>query len=478
MFKFISIKFFLYKIPICFRLNLYKTPTCFRHFIKKQLYFKQMKRNITKTLINWKKHPLRTPLIIRGARQVGKTYVIESFGKEEFQNSLTINFESSPQYFLCFETMDPVAIVSQIELISKRKIIPGKTLLFLDEIQQCPRALQSLRYFKEKLPELHVIAAGSLLEFAINDDNFSFPVGRVQFAKLFPLSFEEYLEASGDASLKEALYSFTIDSPPTSAIHNHLLSRVKDYFVIGGMPVSLLTHLKTHSLLETRYAQKSLWEAYESDFGKYANKSQHRHLRKIFTEIPRLIGDHIKYSRIDPSLPNPTREMKHAIELLRLAGLLHPIIATSAGSLPLLVGIRENIFKLLFLDIGLVNQIMDVDPLFPNIMTGPLAEQFVGQELIATADPLLDLKLFFWTREQGTAEVDYLFPFQGAVYPIEVKAGKSGKLKSLYLFLKEKKASFGIKISIDPLEWNNEVLSVPFYLTSHISRLLTGIKQS
>lgn len=436
-----------------------------------------MHRNFKKLLLRWKDHPLRTPLIVRGARQVGKTYVIQSFGKDEFKNLLTINFEASPIYQNCFESMDPLTILGEVELIYRQKIIPGETLLFLDEIQQCPKALQSLRYFKEKMPHLHLISAGSLLEFAIRDEDFSFPVGRVQFARLYPLSFEEYLEASGDSELKDLLYTLDSSSPPSLSIHQLLMQRITEYFIIGGMPASILAYLKTRSYLEVKYVQKALWEAFESDFGKYAKKSQHRHLKTIFEHVPRLLGDHVKYSRIDPELPNPARDMKQAIELLRLAGLLHPISATSAGSLPLLASLKETIFKLLFLDIGLVQQVMNIDPQNPGLMTGSLAEQFVGQEFFATSDPQLDPRLFFWTRENSSAEVDYLFPHQGIVYPVEVKAGKAGKLKSLHLFVKEKKVPFGIKISQEPLGWNKEVLSVPFYLTSHLARLIDAAKK-
>lgn len=272
--------------------------------------------------------------------------------------------------------------------------------------------------------------------------------------------------------LKETVSSYDWLSIPPEAVHNHLLTRVKEYFIIGGMPIAVLAFLKTKSYLEVKYVQKALWDAFEADFGKYAKKSQHRHLKKIFEEVPRLLGDHIKYSRIDPELPNPAREMKQAFELLKLAGLLHPIYATSAGMLPLISGLKETIFKLIFLDIGLVDQVMNIDPQNPGLMTGPLADQFVGQELFACTDPFLDTRLFFWTRDSGSAEVDYLIPHKGIVYPNEVKAGKSGKLKSLHLFLKEKKTPFGIKISQEPLKRNTDILSVPFYLTSHIHRLI------
>lgn len=436
-----------------------------------------MQRNFKNILIEWKQHPLRLPLIIRGARQVGKTFVVLAFGKEEFTNVVNVNFESMPIYQACFETMNPISIVSQIELISKQKIIPGKTLLFFDEIQQYPRALKSLRYFKELMPDLHLIAAGSLLEFVIQDEEFSFPVGRVQFARLYPLSFEEYLLANGDATLKDTLYTFDLESTPPAALHHYLLERVKEYFIVGGMPAAILTFLKTQSLLEVKYVLQALQGSFEADFGKYAKKSQHRHLKKVFEETPRLLGDHVKYSRIDPEIPNPARDIKQAIELLRLAGLVHVLSATSGGALPFLATLKESVFKLLFLDIGLAQQAMDVDPQFPGLMSGPLAEQFVGQEFLATSDPRLDHRLFFWVRERGSAEVDYLISHKGAVYPVEVKAGKSGKLKSLYRFMEEKRSSFGIKISQEPLGWDQNILSVPFYLTSHLPRLIEAINK-
>lgn len=431
-----------------------------------------MKRNIYKILKTWKDHPLRMPLILRGARQVGKTYAVEFFGKEEFDSVVTINFELESAYKECFENVDFSGILKSIELLSRKKIIPGKVLLFLDEIQACPKALQSLRYFKEKVPGLHVIAAGSLLEFAMQEEEFSFPVGRVQFARLYPLSFTEFLEAIGEDVLCAELESFSKDSPPTSAVHQYLLQKVREYFVVGGMPSAVTAFVKMGSFLEVKYVQKAIWDAYENDFGKYAPKAQHRHLQKIFGAVPRLIGNHVKYSKIDPELPNPARDMKRALELLKLAGLVHPVLATSAGDVPLMSGLKENIHKLVFLDIGLVEQAMDIDPQHQGLMTGALAEQFVGEELIASADPLLGTTLFFWNRDGGSAEVDYLITLKNSIIPIEVKAGKEGKLKSLYLFLQEKKVPFGVRISEGPLSLKNNILTIPFYLISQLQRLI------
>ena len=406
-----------------------------------------------------------------------KTFIIEMFGREEFKNCVVINFESSSIYKQCFETFDPRSILNQIELLTNQKITPGETLLFLDEIQQCPKALQSLQFFKEQLSDLHLIAAGSLLEFAIRDADFSFPVGRVQFAKLYPLSFEEFLIGLGDSSLQASLASFDIANPPPPAIHTHLLQKVKNYFIIGGMPASVIAFSKTHSYLEVKYAQKALRDTYEADFGKYANKTQHRHLKKIFEEAPKLIGDHVKYSRIDPELHNPARSMKAAIELLNLAGLVHPINSTSAEGLPLIATEKQHVFKLVFLDIGLLEQAMNVDPQNSDLTTGALAEQFVGQELLATSDPLLEERLFFWTRDKpsSSAEVDYVIAYKGHIFPVEVKAGKTGKLRSLNVFISEKKSLFGIKISQDAMKWERNILSLPFYMVAHLPRLIDTI---
>jgi len=431
-----------------------------------------MERAFSQVLLRWKKDPLRTPLIVRGARQVGKTYIIQAFGEGEFSHLVTINFEASPLYKACFETMDPVEIIRQLELLSKQPIRPEETLLFLDEIQQCPQALQALRYFKEKLPQLHVIAAGSLLEFSLKMENFSFPVGRVQFARLYPMSFEEFLLAKGEQTLVKTLPSFSWKTPPPAPIHLKLLELVKEYFQCGGMPAAVQTYIQTTSTLETLYVQRSLWESFAADFGKYASQAQHRHLRKIFEEVPRLVGDIVKYNRIDPELSNPAREIKHALESLKLAGLVHPIIATSGGSLPLQMGAKDHLFKLLFLDIGLVHQTMETVSSTPHLLNGPLAEQFVGQEIMAYTDPRLEEKLYFWMREKGDAEVDYLISHQNRVIPIEVKSGKTGKLKSLHVFLEEKKTPFGLKISQENLARHQRILSVPFYLIGHLHRLL------
>jgi predicted AAA+ superfamily ATPase len=190
------------------------------------------------------------PLLLRGARQVGKSYIIEKFGKEEFESYVMLNFEQHPEYQQCFESLDPIKIINAIELITDRTIQAGKTLLFLDEIQECPKAIMALRYFKEQMPELHVIGAGSLLEFALNDEEFRMPVGRVEFMYLRPLSFGEYLLAKGHTKMKDYLKALHIGDVIEEAVHNRLLSLVREYLSLGGMPAVIAEYLASKKLLQ------------------------------------------------------------------------------------------------------------------------------------------------------------------------------------------------------------------------------------
>jgi len=207
-----------------------------------------MKRKIEEQLINWINQHGRLPLIIRGARQTGKSYLIEQLGKEHFDNYVVINFEQYPKYASCFATLDVVQIITAISLISQQKITPGKTLLFLDEIQECPKAIMALRYFKEQMPELHVIAAGSLLEFALEQENFRMPVGRVQYLYLRPMSFEEFLLAGNYKQLLEYLSTISLDATVPTIVHEELLRLVKTYLLLGGMPTVLFSYFNEHNL--------------------------------------------------------------------------------------------------------------------------------------------------------------------------------------------------------------------------------------
>ncbi len=419
-----------------------------------------MDRFIQKNLNNWKSGRLRYPLLIRGARQVGKTYIIDKFGKEAFESFEKVNFEAQSEAIAFFESLDPFEILQRLQTWTKRTITPGKTLLFLDEIQTCPKAIQALRYFKEKMPELHVIGAGSLLEFTLIQGKFSFPVGRVQFAYMQPLSFKEFCNGLG----------YQLD------LHDEAIRRVKEYFLVGGMPAAVEHYKNSHSLLECSRIQDILLATFRADFGKYATETEQKYLKIAFDGIPTLVGQQIKYSKIDPEIKS--RELKTAIDQLEWAGLVHPIHATSASEIPLKVQVKKTKVKPLFLDIGLLQRSLEVDPEqvwekdLIEVNAGALAEQFVGQELLAYRDAFRDEKLYFWEREKGDAEVDYITTIENRIIPIEVKAGKYGRLRSLHQFMHEKKSPLGVCISQNPFSFENRILFIPFYQIKDLPSLI------
>lgn len=441
-----------------------------------------MYRELEKELILWKAQPDRYPLILRGARQVGKSYLVETFGKNNFQNCVVVNFEFQPQLKDCFQTLDPSEIINKLQLLLGVQIQDDKTLLFLDEIQECPRAISALRYFKEKRPRLPVISAGSLLEFALKSPDFRMPVGRVRFLYLEPMSFSEYLVAAGQQQLRQFLSEVKLTDSIAEAIHEKLMELLRGYFIVGGMPAVLKEYLSGNDLLGCQKIQAAILQTYRSDFGKYSGISQQQYLQKVFDMTPRLVGQRIKYSTLDPEYRS--RDLKNAVKLLTLSGLVKPIYLTRASGLPLGAQINEMKFKLNFLDIGLVQNScglqgrLSVEKDIMQINAGQLAEQFIGQELIAYSDKYRPGQLYFWMREEknSMAEVDYVINIGSEIFPVEVKSGKEGKLKSLRMFIENKKSKFGIRFSQDKLSYFDKILTVPLYLAEQLPRLAEGVK--
>lgn len=440
-----------------------------------------MDRALEKDLLQWKSNPNRFPLLLRGARQVGKTYLIEKFGRSAFSSLASVNFEAQPEAIACFDSLDPEEILMRLQLILKQSIQPGHTLLFLDEIQVCPKAIIALRYFKEKLPTLHVIGAGSLLEFALTEGKFSFPVGRIQFMYLKPLSFQEFVQARGKIALLEELSQCSLKSPPSSETHQMMIKLVKEYFLVGGMPAAVSFFCQNLFLQAATEIHRILLSTYRADFSKYATPAEQKYLVALFDGIFSMIGQQFKYSKIDPDMRS--RDLKKALEHLEWAGLIEPIYASSGAGIPLSAQIKRTHFKLCFLDIGLVHHALNIDPELVmskdlvHINRGALAEQFVGQELLACADPHQEGQLFYWQRDKkgSEAEVDYLLAIAHYIIPIEVKAGPYGRLKSLHQFMDEKKTPIGIHISQNPLSLENGILSVPFYLINKLARLVKDL---
>ncbi len=364
-----------------------------------------MKRDIDNILKEWKNEVHRYPLLVRGARQVGKSYSIVNFGENEFESIVIVNFEQRPQFITCFDTLEPKRIIETLSVLSKKDIVPGKTLLFLDEIQECPNAINALRYFYEQMPELHIIGAGSLLESVISQENFRMPVGRIQYLFMKPLSFLEFLDAIGENRSRDIIEKSSWDNLPSSSIHNHLISLVKKYSIIGGMPAVVSEYASSGNLENCFRIQTIIIQTYRDDFGKYASKLKHKYLEKIFFAVPKMVGRKFKYSQVDSNLQS--RDLKEAIELLEKAGVIHRIRKTSGEGLPLEANASERNFKTAFLDIGLMQNICGLgssfllapDQDFIKINEGAIAEQFVAQELLAYRDYFQVPSLYYWARE-------------------------------------------------------------------------------
>ncbi|HNA62396.1 MAG TPA: AAA family ATPase [Rhabdochlamydiaceae bacterium] len=435
-----------------------------------------MRRLIEDDLFAWKNKPDRKPLIVRGSRQVGKTFIIEKFGKDNFESVVTVNFEELREARKAFDgDLSPQLILRDLSTRLNRPIIPGQTLLFLDEIQACPNALISLRFFKEQLPELHLIAAGSLLEFIMEDKQFSFPVGRVEYLYMRPLSFSEFLEAKGERNALAWIREATVATPIGGATHESLIRSVQEYFIVGGMPEAVISFLQHRQFLPIDQIHQALLTTYENDFGKYPRSAKQKFMHLLFEAAPRLVGEHFKYAKIQPHAQS--RDYLEALEVLSRTGLIHQVFGNSASGIPLEVQKNEKRFKLLFLDIGLLPQstplvVMDTNDL-TVVNRGVLAEQFVGQELIAHTQSYKPAQLYYWEREKkgAEAEIDYVVEVNAQLIPIEVKAGRAGRLKSLKQFMTEKGCHCGVRISQAPLTFENNILSIPFYMIQEIPRL-------
>lgn len=392
-----------------------------------------MKRHAENKLLDWKDSPRRKPLIIRGARQVGKTWLVENFLAGHFDRAVKIDLEKRRDLHGIFEgNLDPKKILSLLELASE-KIIPGKTLLFLDEIQTCPRAITALRYFYEELPELHLIAAGSLLEFAF--DKSSVPVGRIQYLNISPMTFQEYLLALNKVPMAERIAHHPATVPPEA--HSLILEELKTYFFTGGMPECVKHWRDTGSLKTVAEIQDEILASFRDDFSKYTPSVDPNCLNSVLLNVARGIGEQLKYTRLDQDFSGVTN--RKAFDALDKARIIHRIPACNPAGLPLGASANPRKFKAAFLDIGLMQRLCSIpatdilqESELLNLYRGKLAEQFAAQEMASGGD------LFYWSREKknSQAEIDLLSVQNGKIYPVEVKAGSTGSLRSLHLMLK------------------------------------------
>jgi len=431
-----------------------------------------MKRYFESYLEEWKNRKSRKPLIVRGARQIGKTFTIEEFGKKNFTDVIKVNFEEKPDFKEFFKTNDIESILTNLTAYLGVSAKDGETLIFLDEIQQCPQAIAGLRYFYEKRPKLHIIAAGSLLDHVLNEINYSMPVGRVEFAYMHPLNFFEFLDAMGEVGLTGFLNNYEPWKKISPPIHDKLLKLVRMYYFIGGMPEAVREYTDTKDLIEVERIHESILRSLELDFSKYGTKAQQETLVAMLRYIPAGLGRKIKYVNIDPhKRSDALRTAFKLLEMSRIAGLVNH---TSADGIPLEQGQNDRITKPLFLDIGLANHILklrltDINDLI-TVNEGSLAEQFVAQQMLSTVPFFLDPKLYYWVREakNSNAELDFVTDHNNKIIPIEVKAGKSGTLRSLQVFMKEKKLKTALRFNADQPSKNTadyELISLPIYLS-------------
>ena len=393
-----------------------------------------MKRLSEKKLVAWKDSPRRKPMIIRGARQVGKTWLVENVLAKHFDSFVKIDLEKRRDLHLHFAgNLDPREIVSFLELTAGR-IVAGKTLLFFDEIQACSRAVMALRYFYEEMPQLHVVAAGSLLEFAFGE--ISIPVGRVQYFHLQPMTFYEYLLALGKESMAES--SLVSPKNVAESVQKMILDELRRYFFVGGMPECVKTWRDSGSMLETFQTQSEILDSYRDDFSKYLPRIDTTCLNAVFLNVAKSVGEQLKYTRLNAG--HSGQMNRKAFDLLVKARVVHKIPACDPSGLPLGATANSKKFKASMLDIGLLQRLcqvpVDMELQQENLLAmyrGKLAEQFVAQELLAWHGS----ELFYWARDArgSSAEVDYLLVSEGKIYPIEVKSGSGGSLRSLHLML-------------------------------------------
>ena len=463
-----------------------------------------MDRLHTADLRRWLHAPRRKPLVIRGARQVGKSTLVERFAKEAGRGLSTVNLERHSGLGEVFAGNDPRAIVNVLDAVLDVPLADDG-ILFLDEIQAVPAAIAALRYFLEEMPELPVVAAGSLMEFALADHAFSMPVGRVEYLHLGPMTFTEFLRAVGKEGLAGAIDAF--EWPPGKSwsippvLHERLLEQLRLYQYVGGMPEAVGVFAESGSLRAVGTIHAGILDTYRDDFPKYAPRRDMTRMLRVFNFAARQPGRKVKFSDVSPGDQSAT--VRRDIEVLAMARVLAKVTHSACSGLPLQADLRDNVFKLLFLDVGLMNAICGLP--WESLRTasgaalvnaGTSAEQFAGQHLQYLFARRPNRELTYWLREgrSNNAEVDYVVELAGRVVPVQVKAGRAGTLKSLHQFVAEKRPPVAVRLDASPpglqdvratvrshgesIPVSYRLLSLPLYLVERlpdlVGKLLAG----
>ena len=461
---------------------------------------KYLPRLIDTYLESWVKSPSHKPILLRGARQVGKSWAVRHLG-ERFDYFIEINFEKNPEYKSIFSpNLDVERILSQLSVISGKPVVDGKTLLFLDEIQDCREAIMALRFFKENRPNLHVIAAGSLLEFTLAEIP-TFGVGRVHSMFMYPMTFDEFLMGNGQDALMKVRDEASTVQPLPEIFHHKLIELFRTYMIIGGMPEAVAKWVHTRDFIQCQEVLNDLLTGYEDDFAKYRKKVAPELLRNTFRSVTMQLTEKFTYSEVPGGYK--TYEVKRALELLAMAGLITCVYHTDANGLPLGSETDSRYCKILPIDPGLTLRSLSLfsgvgRTMEQHILTmtatdlvnkGPITELIAGLELLRYQSPNIRHELFYWTRRErnSVAEVDYVTDFFGGVLPIEIKAGVQGGMKSLWMLMRLKKLGLAVRSSLENfgvfqrLDSEDEdavrdVLICPLYALSQLPRLLASLQ--
>jgi len=433
-----------------------------------------LSRTTDEELSSWKLAKNRKPLVLRGARQVGKTSSVKNLA-QHFTYFVEINFDENSFFSVIFEkNLSVFEVCEQLSVLTNTPIVAGKTLLFLDEIQACIPAISMLRYFYEKMPELHVIAAGSLLEFVLADIP-SFGVGRVRSLFMYPLSFREFLMAQEEHMLLEQLNKATVSNPLSEPVHQKLINHHKKFLIIGGMPEAVSTYVSSKDLLEVQRVLNDLLISIQADFAKYRMRVPSARLVEVFNAIAQQMATKFTYSYPKATLNN--LQIKSGIELLKMAGLVYAVTHTAANGIPLGAEINPKKTKFLIFDTGIFQRLLGlniadllVSDDFNAINKGHIAELHVGLELTKAESCYQKADLYYWQRDakNSQAELDYVCQFHNAIVPIEVKAGTKGSMQSMYLFLKEKNISQGVRISLENFSSMKQITILPIYAVHNL----------
>ena len=427
-----------------------------------------MYRKIFKYLKEWKNSPYRKPLILQGARQVGKTYSILAFGKKEYENVAYFNFETDARLKDTFEeNINPEYLIPILSRISSQTIVKEKTLIFFDEIQLCERALTSLKYFCEQAPEYYIIVAGSLLGIAVNRQQFSFPVGKVDMKTLYPMDMEEFLIAVGEKELVTAIKnSFNDNLPMPSALHNIAMEYYRKYLVVGGMPECVSKFKETQNYTLIRHTQDMILLSYLNDMSKYNITNEIKKTRLVYENITvQLSKENTRFQYKLVKSGGRAAEFENAIEWLTLSGITSKIYGLEDIQKPLENYKSIDSFKIYISDIGLLcakKEIVPEDILYLsmelNDFKGGMTENYVNIHL-----NINEYTQYYWKAPRGTAEVDFIIMREGKIIPVEVKSADNTRAKSLDVYTKKYEPEYAVKISSKNFGFENNIKSIPLY---------------